>query len=148
MCSPTRLVGGPNPDGKYLLAMIRGDRAYRVTGTRGTTAYLGLQVLAGTGMTPRRMAAYVSDTDLKLERRTVRAGVLGRRPQPADLDGAQWVQIPDDATSIVVREYVADADHRAVRDAAHRCRSTRSPPQPLTDDEAGRTVHRDGVDAS
>ncbi len=41
MCSPTRLVGGPNPDGQYLLAMIRGDRAYRVTGTRGTTAYLG-----------------------------------------------------------------------------------------------------------
>ena len=27
MCSPTRLVGGPNPDGRYLLAMIRGDRA-------------------------------------------------------------------------------------------------------------------------
>ena len=67
MCSPTRLVGGPNPDGRYLLAMIRGDRAYRVTGTRGTTAYLGVQVLAGTGMTPRRMAAYVSDTDLKLD---------------------------------------------------------------------------------
>ena len=47
MCSPTRMIGGPNPDGRYLLAMIRGDRAYRVTGTRGTTAYLGLQVLAG-----------------------------------------------------------------------------------------------------
>ncbi len=44
MCSPTRLIGGPNPDGAYLLAMIRGDRAYRVTGTRGTTAYLGIQV--------------------------------------------------------------------------------------------------------
>jgi hypothetical protein len=24
MCSPTRLVGGPNPDGGYYLAMIRG----------------------------------------------------------------------------------------------------------------------------
>src|SRR5689334_20227721 len=60
MCSPTRLIGGPNPDGNYYLAMIRGDRRYRVTGTRGTTAYLGLQVLAGTGMTPRRMAAYLS----------------------------------------------------------------------------------------
>ncbi|MFY9919543.1 MAG: hypothetical protein WAL26_14235, partial [Mycobacterium sp.] len=67
MCSPTRLIGGPNPDGRYLLAMIRGDRSYRVTGARGTTAYLGLQVLAGTGMTPRRMAAYVSDADLTLD---------------------------------------------------------------------------------
>ena len=54
MCSPTRLIGGPNPDGRYLLAMIRGDRSYRITGTRGSTVYLGFQVLAGTGMTPRR----------------------------------------------------------------------------------------------
>jgi hypothetical protein len=56
MCSDTRMVGGPNPGGRYLLAMIRGDRTYRVTGTRGSTAYLGFQVLAGTGLTPRRMA--------------------------------------------------------------------------------------------
>src|SRR6187401_1232679 len=66
MCSPTRLVGGPNPDGRYLLAMIRGDRTYRITGTRGGTAYLGFQVLAGTGLTPRRMAGYLSDTELDL----------------------------------------------------------------------------------
>jgi Protein of unknown function (DUF1214) len=108
MCSPTRLVGGPNPDGRYLLAMIRGDRGYRVTGTRGTTAYLGFQVLAGTGMTPRRMAAYVSDTNLKLDDGAF--ALVFSAAEPADLDGAQWVQIPDDATSIVVREYIADAD--------------------------------------
>ncbi len=110
MCSPTRLVGGPNPDGRYLLAMIRGDRGYRVTGTRGTTAYLGFQVLAGTGMTPRRMAAYVSDTDLKLDGGGFALVFSAAEPSAADLDGAQWVQIPDDATSIVVREYIADAE--------------------------------------
>ena len=27
MCSPTRMVGGPNPDGNYLLAMIDGALA-------------------------------------------------------------------------------------------------------------------------
>jgi Protein of unknown function (DUF1214) len=109
MCSPTRLVGGPNPDGKYLLAMIRGDRAYRVTGTRGTTAYLGVQVLAGTGMNPRRMAAYVSDTDLKLDAGEFALVFSSVEPSPAELDGAQWVRIPQDASSIVVREYIADA---------------------------------------
>ncbi|OBA95646.1 hypothetical protein A5662_18580 [Mycobacteriaceae bacterium 1482268.1] len=108
MCSPTRQVGGPNPDGRYLLAMIRGDRGYRVTGIRGTTAYLGLQVLAGTGMTPRRMAAYVSDTDLKLDGDGF--ALVFSAAEPDHLDGAQWVQIPADATSIVVREYIADAD--------------------------------------
>ena len=55
------MIGGPNPDGNYFLAMIRGDRRYRITGTRGTSAYLGFQILAGTGLTPRRMSNYVSD---------------------------------------------------------------------------------------
>ncbi len=67
MCSPTRMIGGPNPDGNYYLAMIRGDRRYRITGTRGTSAYLGFQILAGTGLTPRRMSNYLSDTDLALK---------------------------------------------------------------------------------
>jgi hypothetical protein len=108
MCSPTRMVGGPNPDGGYYLAMIRGDRAYRVTGTRGSSAYLGFQILAGTGMTPRRMAAYVSDTDLKLDSGSFALVFSADEPSPAGLAGAQWVQIPVDATSIVVREYIAD----------------------------------------
>jgi hypothetical protein len=108
MCSPTRMVGGPNPDGGYYLAMIRGDRAYRVTGTRGSSAYLGFQILAGTGMTPRRMAAYVSDTDLTLDSGSFALVFSADEPATADLAGAQWVQIPPDATSIVVREYIAD----------------------------------------
>ncbi|OBH05759.1 MULTISPECIES: DUF1214 domain-containing protein [unclassified Mycobacterium] len=106
MCSDTRMIGGPNPDGNYYLAMIRGDRRYRITGTRGTTAYLGFQVLAGTGMTPRRMANYLSDTDLALNGDEF-ALVLST-DEPADLAGAQWVKIPDDASSVVVREYIGD----------------------------------------
>jgi hypothetical protein len=109
MCSPTRLVGGPNPDGNYFLAMIRGDRRYRVTGTRGTTAYLGFQVLAGTGMTPRRMAAYLSDTELHLDAGSFAVVFAADEPPAAELDGAQWVRIPEDASSIVVREYIGDA---------------------------------------
>ncbi len=87
MCSPTRLVGGPNPDGGYYLAMIRGDRRYRLTGTRGTTAYLGFQVLAGAGMSPRRMAAYVSDTELELDAGSIRPGLRRRR---TGARGTRW----------------------------------------------------------
>src|SRR5271157_4458741 len=96
MCSPTRMVGGPNPDGNYYLAMIRGDRRYRVTGTRGTAAYLGLQVLAATGLTPRRMAAYVSDTDLRLRDGKFALVLSAEEPAPDELDGAQWVAVPVD----------------------------------------------------
>ena len=135
MCSPTRLVGGPNPDGRYLLAMIRGDRGYRVTGTRGSTTYLGLQVLAGTGMTPRRMAAYVSDTDLKLDGGRFALVFTATEPVPAELDGAQWVQIPLDATSIVVREYIADADTEQSATLNIEPLGARRPPKSVSDDE-------------
>jgi Protein of unknown function (DUF1214) len=106
MCSETRMIGGPNPDGNYYLAMIRGDRRYRITGTRGTSAYLGFQILAGTGLTPRRMANYVSDVDLALS--DGEFALVLSADEPADLGGAQWVQIPDDASSVVVREYIGD----------------------------------------
>src|SRR6185295_4754985 len=66
MNTPMRYVGGPNPDGEYHLAMIDGGRRYRLRGRRGSTRYLGIQVLAGRGLTPRRQAAYVSDRDLAL----------------------------------------------------------------------------------
>lgn len=132
MCSPTRMVGGPNPDGRYLLAMIRGDRTYRITGTRGTTAYLGFQVLAGLGMTPRRMAAYLSDTDLKLDGDTFTIVVSAERP--AGLDGAQWLQIPADAASIVVREYVGDAATETPATLQIETLDA-GPPQALTDAE-------------
>lgn len=134
MCSPTQLVGGPNPDGRYLLAMIRGDRGYRATGTRGTTAYLGFQVLAGTGMTPRRMAAYVSDTDMKVDGGEF--ALVFSATEPVELDGAQWVQIPQDATSIVVREYVADADTEQTATLRIEPLAAPQPPQKLSDDEA------------
>src|SRR6201999_1368348 len=90
MCSPTRLIGGPNPDGQYLLAMIRGDRSYRVTGTRGTTAYLGVQVLAGTGLTPRRMSGYLSDTDLKCNSGSFALVFSAAEPSADILGAAQW----------------------------------------------------------
>jgi|SRR5947209_4725661 len=88
--------------------MIRGDRSYRVTGHRGTTAYLGFQILAGTGLTPRRMANYVSDVDLALH--DGEFTLVLAADEPADLAGAQWVKIPEDASSVVVRENIGDPD--------------------------------------
>jgi hypothetical protein len=135
MCSDTRMIGGPNPDGRYLLAMIRGDRTYRVTGTRGTTAYLGFQVLAGTGLTPRRMAGYLSDTDLKLSSGSFALVFSATEPSPHVLGSAQWVAIPPDASSIVVREYIGDPVSEEPATLAIECIDA-EPLQPITDGEA------------
>ena len=135
MCSDSRMVGGPNPDGRYLLAMIRGDRTYRVTGTRGSTAYLGFQVLAGTGLTPRRMAGYLSDTDLKSSSGSFTLVFSAAEPPADSLGAAQWVPIPPDASSIVVREYIGDASAEESATLAIECTDA-DPLQPITDAEA------------
>jgi len=135
MCSDSRMVGGPNPDGRYLLAMIRGDRTYRVTGTRGSTAYLGFQVLAGTGLTPRRMAGYLSDTDLKSSSGSFTLVFSAAEPPADDLGAAQWVPIPPDASSIVVREYIGDASAEESATLAIECTDA-DPLQPIKDAEA------------
>ena len=111
MNSEARFVGGPNPDGEYLLAMVDGARRYRVTGDRGTSAYLGIQVLAGSGLTPRRMAAHVSDGDLEIGPDGRFGFVLAAsKPTEEELDGLPWVEVPEDASALVVREYIADRD--------------------------------------
>jgi hypothetical protein len=135
MCSPTRMIGGPNPDGRYLLAMICGDRTYRVTGTRGSTAYLGFQVLAGTGLTPRRMAGYLSDTDLKLSSGSFSLVFSAAEPAADTLGAAQWIPIPADASSIVVREYIGDATTEEPATLDIECTDA-DPLQPITDAEA------------
>jgi hypothetical protein len=52
------------------------------------------------------MANFISDVDLALQDGEF-APVLSA-DEPADLAGAQWVKIPDDASSVVVRKYIGD----------------------------------------
>jgi hypothetical protein len=115
MATQARLVGGVNPDGEYPLAMIDGRYRYRISGSRGTSAYLGFQVLAGSGLVPRRMAAYVSDRDLNVRPDGTFSFVFAaEKPSAAELADDTWIEIPEDASSIVVREYIADRANEVV----------------------------------
>lgn len=134
MCTDSRLIGGPNPDGRYLLAMIRGDRTYGVCGTRGSTAYLGFQVLAGTGLTPRRMAAHLGDRELDCDAGSFAFVVSAARPARDILGAAQWLQVPEDASAIVVREYIGDLTAETPATMAVECLDS-DPLQPLSDQE-------------
>ncbi|MGH9019164.1 MAG: DUF1214 domain-containing protein, partial [Acidimicrobiales bacterium] len=134
MNSEARLVGGPNPDGEYHLAMIDGTRRYRVSGLRGTSAYLGFQVLAGRGLTPRRMAAYVSDGDLEVDDDGRFSFVLApARPTQQESDGDRWVELPEDASAIVVRQYIADRTRETVAELAIAALDPPGSPPELTD---------------
>jgi hypothetical protein len=138
MNTPARYIGGPAPDGEYLLAMIDGRHRYRVCGRRGTSAYLGFQVLAGVGLTPRRMAAYLSDRDLTLADDGGFGFVLAAsRPTDEELAGDPWVAIPEDASGVVVREYIADRAHEVVADLAIEPLDTPAAPAPPDDARLG-----------
>jgi hypothetical protein len=135
MSTEARFIGGPNPDGEYYLAMISGAHRYRVRGRRGTSAYLGYQILAGAGLTPRRQAAYLSDRDLHIaEDGGFEIVISAAKPTADELGQATWLEVPSDAAAIVVREYVAD---RAVETLAAMTIEPLDPPRPPTvpDDE-------------
>lgn len=136
MNSDARYVGGPNPEGTYDLAMISGEHRYRVAGTRGTAVYLGFQVLAGRGLTPRRMATYVSDTELAVDADGQFEFVLStEKPSAEELSRAQWVEIPDDASAIVVRQYIAGAATETPATYRIEPLDVTRPPHVPTDDE-------------
>jgi hypothetical protein len=138
MSTEARFIGGPNPDGEYYLGMIDGTRRYRIRGYRGTSAYLGFQVLAGVGLTPRRHAAYLSDRDLAVADDGNFSIVLStEKPTADELGSSVWLEIPADSSGIVVREYIADREvETLVSLAIHALDSAGSPPLP-TDEMIG-----------
>jgi hypothetical protein len=135
MITEARLIAGPNPDGEYYLAMIDGAYRYRVRGLRGTSAYLGFQILAGVGLTPRRQAGYLSDRDLKTDDEGAFSIVISvAEPSAEELGDGTWFPIPVDASAIVVREYIADRAAETVATLSIEPLDPPAPPTPPTDD--------------
>lgn len=105
MDTPARKVGGDNPDGEYDLAAIDGRYDYKITGNIGSVSYLSFTISGGQGMKPRYMAGYIGDRDLQADQ-DGNFTLWLTKTKPAQ-PGA-WVQIPGDASSILVRQYIAD----------------------------------------
>lgn len=105
MDTPARKVGGDNPDAEYDLAAIDGRYEYRIRGNIGSVSYLSFTISGGQGMTPRYMAAYIGDQDLQADADGNFTLWLTR--EKPDKPGV-WLSIPEDASSILVRQYIAD----------------------------------------
>lgn len=87
-------------------------------------------------MNPRRMSNYLSDRDLVLgDGGRFNIVFAATRPGDDDLNGAQFIEIPDDATSIVVRDYIADpATEIPVHLDISLLGEAPPPPAPLSDE--------------
>ncbi len=116
-----------NPDNIYLGSRIDGRHVYRVWGTRGTARWMSFNVHAGPfGAGGRGTAATLDARDLVVAADGTFELWLGGEKPPGN-----WLPLPPDATSLIVRQSVAD---RAVeRPAALRIErvDATGPPPPL-----------------
>ncbi len=111
MDTDDRKIAGDNPNGEYGLATIDGRYDYRITGNRGDVTYFSLNVNAGKGMSERRMAAFLNDKTIDFDAEG-NFTLLLSKTKPSE--SGQWVQIPEDATSIMARQYLLDRENEVL----------------------------------
>jgi hypothetical protein len=98
-------IGADNPDNVYLSANIRGDRTYRITGTRGTIAYFSIGSKANRYAKDGTMASTgeLSDRDLVVDPDGTVEIIASATPHDKN-----WLPLAADSTGLVVRQTYLD----------------------------------------
>ncbi|GGU32817.1 DUF1214 domain-containing protein [Lentzea flava] len=98
-------IGADNPDNVYLSANIRGDRTYRITGTRGSIAYFSIGSKANRYAKDGTMASTgeLSDSDLVIAPDGTVEIIAS-----AERQGTNWLPLAPDSTGLVVRQTYLD----------------------------------------
>jgi hypothetical protein len=134
--SPARKLQGDNPDAVYHYARIRGDRSYRITGTRDAECYTSFTVHARSpdGALAGPLLGDVNDRAFEIGRDGRYEIVLSADAQPGN-----WIELHPDAHCLIVRSYferatsVQNDPDVAVR-IDIRCLDDVGPPPPLRDE--------------
>jgi hypothetical protein len=100
--SPARKFLGDNPDALYQQAVIRGDRAYRITGRRDSQVYISFTVHGAdaAGGINGPVLADINDHDLDIAPDGTFELVLSPDERPGT-----WVRLHPDARFVIVRNY-------------------------------------------
>lgn len=103
-------IGADNPDNVYLSANIRGDRTYRITGTRGTIAYFSIGSKANRYAIDGTMASTgeLSDADLQIGADGTVEIIASATPPSPESSGGNWLPLAEDSTGLVVRQTYLD----------------------------------------
>ena len=104
--SPARKFLGDNPDAIYQQAVIRGDRAYRVTGRRDEQTYISFTIHGRdpAGGLNGPVLADRNDRDFHVEPDGTYELVLSPDERPGN-----WIPLTPDARYVVVRNYYQQA---------------------------------------
>lgn len=135
-----RKVGGDNPDAEYHHVQIDGEYDYIIRGNIGTVRYLGFTITGGKGMTPRRQVGYINDQELNVDSNGDFTLLLAKQPPDVDALGntdtpANWIEIPSDASGILVRQYIANRDVEILPTLAIEVLGDKPTLTPPSDDE-------------
>lgn len=108
-----RKVFGDNPETIYDAALVDPAITYRLSGTRGTTTYLGVCLYATDADTgARRIAGNVDDVEMPIAQDGSFTLCIGpARPEDAD-DTVAFLQTAPDVTDLMVRQYVHRQDQQ------------------------------------
>jgi hypothetical protein len=106
LCDDKIKIGADNPDNLYQQIVVRGDRDYRIWGTRGTVPYLSIGSKANRYAIDGTMASTgeIEFDEVKLEDDGSFEIIVSRNPQP----GRNWLPMADDTTLLIIRQTFED----------------------------------------
>lgn len=128
----TAKIGADNPDNYYQRAEINGACEYRISGQRGTVAYLGFIAIAGgyedEDSNMRSVAALDTHSGLQVNDDGSIDIVLSSTPQLGN-----WLAITDDTIAVLVRQTFLDRDGETAAELKiTRIHDGAAKPKPLT----------------
>lgn len=130
--NPHRKLYGDNPRTVYDAAVIDGARSYRISGTRGTCAYLGFCVYATGERGAKRIVGNLDDDAMTFAADgTFELWLAAARPEGSSGD---FLQLDAGTSEVMVRQYFLDPDAEVQAVYTIELVPAAGPPPPLTED--------------
>lgn len=125
----TAKIGCDNPDSFYQNAAIDGSCEYRLSGTRGTIAYLGIGAYFGHYGSGARSgcSGYLEGGQIETTTDGRMEIVLSARPHPGN-----WIRLDPDCSMLIVRQNYLDRAAEVPADLTLERLGADGPPEPLS----------------
>jgi hypothetical protein len=104
-----RSIGAYNPDAEYDQAFIDGRFDYKLTGDLGSVPYVSITVNGQAEGKFSQLVAFLDDTEIRKHTTPDGRYVLWLTKEKPEEPGG-WVELPESANGIVIRQYVADRE--------------------------------------
>ena len=125
----TAKMGADNPDIRYEIATVSGEREYVIRGRRNTVHYLGLGTFAGNYGAGGRMGqtGYVEGADLAIAPDGTFEIAVSRERKPGN-----WLELASDSTFVIVRQMFLDRSAERPAELSIECVGGATSPTPVT----------------